>query len=199
MVLFYNADRENTTVYFPKIFIQTLIKELCWVFQTSLTLTECLSIVYYKSAAFIIYKIIGGPKFFNHKKEVILEQQHKRHPDRVPKDFSVRNLISEEPPPEAFKRRTSSKWGPITNALKKTNPGKWYRLQSYEHPKSASSAATTLRRLYRGQGFEFVHHEGKLYGRYVGNTSEKVATSTGRTTTTTHEELHTELNRRIVG
>ena len=128
-----------------------------------------------------------------------MEQKQKRHPDRVPKDFSVRSLILEDPPPEAFRRKMSSKWGPITNALK-IRPNRWYRLQHYERPKSASSAVTTLKRLYRGRGFEFAHYGGKLYGRYVGTESEKVTSSSGGTTTSTTLEgtPSTEHDRRVV-
>ena len=111
------------------------------------------------------------------------EGNRKRHPDRVSKDFSLNNLTLEDPPPEAFRRRKSTKWEPITRTLR-MRPDRWYRLQAYENPKSASSAVTTLKKLYRGQGFEFVHYEGKLWGRYVGTTGEKSASSASSTTTT---------------
>ena len=83
------------------------------------------------------------------------------------------DMKQENPPPEAFRKRQSIKWGPITNALM-IRPNRWYRIQVYERPKSASSAVTTLKKLYRGQGFEFVHSNGKVCGRYVGKTSKEV-------------------------
>lgn len=114
-------------------------------------------------------------------------EKQKRHPDRVGKDFSLRELVHEEPPPEAFRKRQSTKWGPITKALK-TRPDRWFRLQVYEKHESASAAVTMLKKLYPDGDFEFVHHEGKLWGRYLGTTSQKVTSSHGQTTTTTTVE-----------
>ena len=124
-----------------------------------------------------------------------MAEKGKRHPDRVGKDFSLRELVYEEPPPEAFRKRQSTKWGPITKALK-TRPGRWYRLQVYEKPDSASSAVTMLKKLYPDGDFEFVHHEGKLWGRYLGTANEKVTSSQGQTSTTTTVEKP-EHHRRV--
>ncbi len=95
------------------------------------------------------------------------KKEHERHPCFVSKDFSVENLIRESPPPEAFEYERQVKWKLIITALQKRK-GVWFRLQSYDKYKTASTAVTKLRKTYKGQGFEFVHHKGKLWGRYVG-------------------------------
>src|SRR3989338_1564838 len=94
-------------------------------------------------------------------------REKKRHPCFVSENFSTKDLIREDPPAEALKRQWQVKWKLIISALLKRE-GEWFRLQSYDNYKTASTAVTKLRKTYKGQGFEFVHYKGKLWGRYVG-------------------------------
>lgn len=98
------------------------------------------------------------------------KKEHKRHPCFVSKDFSPKDLIKEDPPDEALKRQWQAKWKLLTAALQKRK-NEWFRLQSYDNHKTASAVVTKLKKAYKGQGFEFVHHKGRLWGRYVGTDS----------------------------
>ncbi|OGF64894.1 hypothetical protein A2Z53_02920 [Candidatus Giovannonibacteria bacterium RIFCSPHIGHO2_02_42_15] len=95
------------------------------------------------------------------------KKEHRRHPCFLTKNFSTEGLIRESPPTEAFEYERQAKWKLIIAALQKCK-GVWFRLQSYDKYKTASTAVTKLRKTYKGQGFEFVHYKGKLWGRYVG-------------------------------
>lgn len=113
----------------------------------------------------------------------------RNNPNPFPKGISDRDvlnnhLVLEDPPPEAFRRYKESKWFMITKALK-LRPSRWYRIQVYDDPRSAGAACTRLKKEFSKQGFEFAHSKGKLWGRYVGTSSQETASSTNSTTTTT--------------
>lgn len=85
----------------------------------------------------------------------------------------------EEPSPEAFKRYKASKWYTITRALK-LRANRWYRIQVYAKPSAAGDAMTRLKKEFGKEGFEFVHHDGKLWGRYVATNNNEVTDTQGR-------------------
>ena len=113
------------------------------------------------------------------------QKRNINNPNPFPKGITFRevlnnHLVLEDPPPEAFKRYKASKWYMITGAIK-LRPGRWYRIQVYEDSKNGSRAAggacTRLKKEFGKQGFEFVHSENTVWGRYVGTTGIKAVTA----------------------